>query len=281
MPEPNACLVCARPDVAEIDAALDASEGLNATARRFDLSRGAVQRHAKHRDAKPAKAPEAPPASASPASSPRAPAPPPPPAEPPPLSEPAARRTRTGKGGQCACCASPKRGEIDRLLFEGAAYLAIEARVAPGPSHDSIRRHAQGCVRGLLEERREGRTGDLATEMRERLEALLERAERLVDEAEGGEVLCARCGEEAGAASPRDRAATITAAKGVFELLARILGMIRTEVDLRVIMASPHVVLLLEAIRRGLKPHPEARAAVAAELEALEQRQAPRLVGGP
>jgi hypothetical protein len=40
MPEPNACLVCTRPDVADIDAALDAGEGLNATARRFKLSRG-------------------------------------------------------------------------------------------------------------------------------------------------------------------------------------------------------------------------------------------------
>jgi hypothetical protein len=59
VPEPNTCLVCARPDLADIDAALDAGEGLNATARRFDLSRGAIQRYAKHRDAKPAKAPEA------------------------------------------------------------------------------------------------------------------------------------------------------------------------------------------------------------------------------
>jgi hypothetical protein len=126
MPELSTCLVCARPDLADIDAALDAGEGLNATARRFELSRGAVQRHAKHRDAKPAKASEAtlepepfepagssrleggskvarsgsnpgmdvvadPPA--APPSAPRAPEPPPappaPPAEPPPPSEPA------------------------------------------------------------------------------------------------------------------------------------------------------------------------------------------------
>jgi hypothetical protein len=126
MPELSACLVCARPDLADIDAALDAGEGLNATARRFDLSRGAVQRHAKHRDAKSGKAPEATlepepfePAGSSrleggskvaragsnpgmdlvaeppapPPSVPRAPepapAPPAPPGEPPPPSEPA------------------------------------------------------------------------------------------------------------------------------------------------------------------------------------------------
>jgi hypothetical protein len=32
MPAANTCVVCARPDLAEIDAALDAGEGLNATA---------------------------------------------------------------------------------------------------------------------------------------------------------------------------------------------------------------------------------------------------------
>jgi len=176
---------------------------------------------------------------------------------------------RAGKGRLCAVCASPKRRLIERLLCEGRPAAVIEREVSPGPSDGSIKHHARVCLVVAIQRARGDADAEILTSVRGRVQGLLERAERLVEDAEGDTE-----------ASARDRAATITAAKGVLELLAKILGEIRTEVDLRVIMGSPHMVAVLEGVRRALRRHPEARADVAAELEALEAGQAPRLVSG-
>lgn len=57
-------------------------------------------------------------------------------------------------------------------------------------------------------------------------------------------------------ASPRDRAATITAAKGVLELLARILGELGAEVDVKVVLDSPRFAAEKAVIIKALLPYP-------------------------
>jgi hypothetical protein len=109
----------------------------------------------------------------------------------------------------------PARREIERLLCQGASYKAIEAQLAPnGPSDASLAHHARRCIPHLLGERGEELRAEILTSVRGRAERLLERAEKLIDDAEtGGE--CEACGAITQAAPPRDRAATINACNNV------------------------------------------------------------------
>jgi hypothetical protein len=178
-------------------------------------------------------------------------------------------RARPGPGRRCACCSSEHRPEIDRLLCQGTSYKAIEARLAPnGPSDDSIEHHARRCIPHLLGARAEELRTEVLTTVRARAERLMAKAERLVEEAEGS-VLCAKCQGPTEPASPRDRAATINAANSVIVTLGKLLGELGAEVDVRVILASPHWAQYKRAIALALLPYPEAAEAVATALEGL------------
>jgi hypothetical protein len=264
-------LVGARPDVAAIEEALLGGEGVNAAARRLGIAKTTLKRHLVHSDLKPAKVIRE--------------TPPPPPVQAPRL---------TG-GAPCVVCASPDRKAIDEAILRGESPRKIEARFPNGPCDTSIDRHAKRCLARLVARAQSTVVAEVEETVRSQLHAQLgdlrqlqSKAQRLVEDAEGTGDPCEACGRAGEPAAPRDRAVTITAARGVFdsiganlERIAKITGELRpAELTLQLIMASPHVVLLLEAVRRGLKHHPEARAAVAVELEALEQSQAPRLVGG-
>jgi hypothetical protein len=85
----------------------------------------------------------------------------------------------------------------------------------------------------------------------------LERAEKLIDDAETGGA-CEKCGATTQAAPPRDRAATINACNNVLVTLARILGDIGAEVDIKVVLDFPRWAAEKAAIIKALLPYPEA-----------------------
>jgi hypothetical protein len=96
-------------------------------------------------------------------------------------------------------------------LCQGASYKAIEPQLAPnGPSNDSIEHHARRCIPHLLGDRGEELRAEILPSVHGRAERLLERAEKLIDNAEAGGK-CEACGPITQAAPPRDRAATINA----------------------------------------------------------------------
>jgi hypothetical protein len=287
MPEPNTCVVCARPDVAALDAALDAGEAVIATARRFGIARTTLQRHAKHRGGKPGGLPveadaahvEAEPASSPlPAPAPRLssphPAPPaPPPADPLPSSAPSPDpapaeppgkviafpngRVRPGPGRRCACCSSEHWQAIDAAIGAGMSYRGIERRY--GVSDDSARHHATECVPEALARAADGRAAAEA----QTVDTVLEEVTRLLTEARDALAAATADGE----ASHKDRATWFRELRQTVELLAKLRGeLTAASVEVNIIQ-DPRFKETLGVIFRALGPFPGARQAALVALE--------------
>lgn len=293
------CTVCARPDVAEIDAAIAGGEGKKAVARRFDIKNATFFRHLQHRavESRGAAPDEAGGDETQVRPTPEdiaayeqarpglrhKPWGPPPKAEPDTIYVPEGAGG-VGKGKLCATCTSPLRKDVERLLLEGRAPAAIAAALPGAPCHTSIRGHMRRCMPAAVVRARGDRDDERAAKVERRVEELLEetqgllqKAHRLVEDAEGGDP-CEACGRGAAPAEPRDRAATIRTAADVLrgvetklELLAKLRGQLTMNITWQMIADSPYMRKMMEAQRRALRAFPEARAAVAAELEALEQ----------
>ena len=158
----------------------------------------------------------------------------------------------------CPICASPEQHAIGVAVRQGATYSAIVART--GVDGEQLRRHALGCIPDLL-----AQAGDLAARTSPsvvvveggegtmaRVERLLVEAETLVDDAKA-------------VPDVRHRAAALTAAKGVAELLVKMRGEFAEHLAQH-LTESPHWKALRDRILDALVVHPAALADVVATL---------------
>jgi hypothetical protein len=225
------CGLCRSEQRAAIDAAIlnRGEKSWRTLATELGLPRPTVQRHAPHAVAVPVVEPPAPVA---------------PPSEPAPL--------KPRKGHPCETCRSPHRAAIEAAVFELAPVKAIEARFPDGPSDNSIQRHITKCLRDRLEASGPDVREELVRGARDEARGLLAKARNLLNAAETD-------------GSYADRARTITAAKGIVELLGRITGELGADVEVRIV-ESPRWVELRDRILDALVPFPDALAAVVAAL---------------
>lgn len=248
------CTTCARPDVADINAALESgTEGFNKIARRFEIAKPSLARHRDNCIPK-LRASDAPTSAGiiptqAPAvveMTPMAAA-----ATMPPVAtvEPASDRAPTfkgkpGAGRPCLTCSSPAREQIEDALLRAVPFLTISKTIDGAPSHDAIRNHATGCIPDKIRRAAaEGGNvqalkiaGDLHG-LRDAAMGFLEKATGLVSTraADGGGV--AGSGDDG--ADPavvnmnllRGAADVASKAKGILELCGKFSGEIRTVVD--------------------------------------------------
>lgn len=258
------CTTCARPDVADINAALVAkADGFNQIARRFNIAKPSL---ARHRDnCLPNVAPTAEGDAAvetTPTTAPgvsvaiNATQVPPEVCEgvKPTQVEPASDRAPTfkgkpGPGRPCLTCASSARAEIEEALLRGTPYLTVSNAIDGAPSHDAIRNHATNCIPDKLKRAAaEGNNvqalkiaGDLHG-LRDAAMGLLEKATGLVSKlaADGGGFAGGGGDDGADPAMAnmmllRGAADVANKAKGILELCGKFSGEIRNvvEIDIR------------------------------------------------
>jgi len=156
----------------------------------------------------------------------------------------------------CSICRHPDRAAIDRALVAGDAYRTIAQRT--GTSATALHRHRADHIPVKLA-RADAATqtadaSDLLTEVR----ALRRKAYSLLLKAEA-------------AGDIRTALAGVREARACLELLGEMEG----EIDRRPIvnvLVAPEWVAVRSALMAALLPYPEARAAVAGRLVALEAR---------
>ena len=236
------CKACSSARVADLDRALDGGTSVRDVAAAFGLTKSTVQRHAGHRT--------------RPETSPR-------------VFEGELVEAPTRRA--CLVCRSPARDIIEAALLAGEPAEALEAH---GPSADTIRRHARGCMVAALAAAREGRAADLVQQARTAIEELTTRARRLVADADGeGED---HEGHRRQPATVRERAAALAALARAAELLGKITGELGPDVEIR-ILELPQWAAIRTAIAEALEPYPDAAEAVIGALERIE-RGAPALL---
>ena len=152
---------------------------------------------------------------------------------------------------RCTICDSERREEIDRILVEGRTSFRRIASLCD-VSEASVRRHAAKhlpeAMAAAVDAKRVANGDDLLRQVRDlqrRAVAILERAE------EEGE--------------HRVALAAIREARGCLELLGRLAGELQERQTVNVLI-NPQWVEIRGAILQALKPHEEAREAVAKAL---------------
>jgi hypothetical protein len=155
---------------------------------------------------------------------------------------------------RCTVCTSDARAEIDRALVGGTPYRRIAKRLPV--SEQALLRHHDGHVPEHLAKARQ------AAEIAD-ADKLLARLQRLLDTAEGLLAKAAREGDY------RTALSGIGQARACLELLLEVEGRVdrRPQVNL---LVAPEWILARSALLEALAPYPEARAAVAARLLALD-----------
>jgi O-succinylbenzoate synthase len=153
-------------------------------------------------------------------------------------------------GRECSVCASPSREAVDRQLGAGRPAHAIGKEFALGER--AVQRHRANHLSAAIAQVMTQSVG--ATRIVDRLEALVEKVSRLVDQAEASGsngIMLAACRE----------------VRSGLELLARLSG----ELDERPttvvnLLSSPEVQQLFVVMDSSLSPWPEAKLALAAGL---------------
>jgi hypothetical protein len=154
----------------------------------------------------------------------------------------------------CTICAHPNRDEIDQALVSGAAFpgLVAEYRV----SKDALSRHRAGHIAPVLVKAQEAADAARGESLLDQLRELQRRTLGLLDQAEA-----------AGKLTPAVLA--VGQARGNLELMAKLLH----ELDERPIinlLIAPEWLTVRAALVEALRPYPDAAAAVASRLIALE-----------
>lgn len=159
----------------------------------------------------------------------------------------------------CSICTdNPDREAIDAAAVGGASFRSIARRYGVGDG--AVARHVHsGHVSPALVAVAEAKEADRERTTAERVEGLYRRVERLLDDAEH-------------APSATVLLAAVREMRGCLELLARLRGELKPDGPTVAVnlLASPDLHRLLAAIDLALAGHPEARAALAAQLGLLE-----------
>jgi len=259
----RSCTICIHAEVEAIHKALGAgAEGLslNAAAAQFRVPASTLKRHVReHRG--PAPSSNETPSSPDPA----------------PLRTPHAHPMRTlgghaGQGGRaCEVCRHPRRSEMETLIIEGGALLAVEQAFPDSPSRRSLRRHRDGCMRALLDARSERITEGIAGQARAKCVELVERLERLVNKLEK-----AAEREKLDGSEFNNFLRVVREFRPAVELLGKLTGEIRPDLSVGVILGSPDFSRVLTVLLDAVRPYgPEALEAVATAIDGLDAGGSP------
>jgi len=160
---------------------------------------------------------------------------------------------------KCTICTGRQALEIDRALCDGETVADVAKRFKV--SRDALHRHRRNghvadAVAMAAESQAVANGGDLLT----RVQNLERRTMSILDRAEA-------------AGSLGVALASIREARSTIELLAKLVGDLDTG-GVNVVIQSPGWVEVRAVVVAALEHHPEARAEVAAALEALNTREA-------
>lgn len=159
-------------------------------------------------------------------------------------------------GRVCTICTHPERDRIDAALVSGTAYSAVARQFEVGP--ESVRRHHDAhlspSLAAIAARRKEAAAADLVGQVRQ----LVGRADELYEAA----VLDGKV---------TNALAALREMRGSLELLGKATGELddRPQVTIN-LMQSDEYVAVRSAIFAALMQYPDARAAVAGRLLALE-----------
>ncbi len=159
----------------------------------------------------------------------------------------------------CSVCTDARRAEVDQALVSGVAVDEI-ARRYPPLSATSIRRHRAEHVSQTLAKAHEAKEVTRGDDLLEQVRQLRGKAVSLLLKAEA-------------AGDYRTALAGIREARACLELLLEVEGELNRVTNVNVLIASPDWRATRGALLTALRPHPEARAAVVAELLKLEGGQ--------
>lgn len=156
-------------------------------------------------------------------------------------------------GRTCNVCAHPKRDEIDHAIVAGQSLRSI-ARKYPELSSSALSRHHRAHLSPALKALEAERESLATASLRERLETLIARAERLLS-----------------AAEQDGRASTALSAVRELRSLLELWGKATGELDDRPqvtvnLLASPEWLAVRDAVLGALTGYPDARSVVAGRL---------------
>ncbi len=158
---------------------------------------------------------------------------------------------------ECKVCAHPERDAIDAALVCGDSQRSLAARYGLTPSSVArhYRNHVSAALAALTTERTERTEQAGGGALLDRVEALIRRAERILDAAEGdGKVSTAL--------------SAIKELRALLELLGKATGELddRPQVTIN-LLSSPEWLQMRSQLLGALAPFPQARIAAADVLE--------------
>ncbi len=160
----------------------------------------------------------------------------------------------------CTICTHPQRGDIDAALVAGEPYRSIAQRFAVSP--DAVLRHKRDHLPAALVQARAAGAVARADDLMSQVQQIQAKALDLLRRAEAeGDYRTALAG--------------IREARGCLELLAELTQQLDRRPQINVLL-SPEWLTVRSALLTALYPYPEARAAVAERLLALEANNGDR-----
>jgi len=156
----------------------------------------------------------------------------------------------------CSVCADPRRAEVDQALVSGVAVDEI-ARRYPPLSATSIRRHRSEHIAAAIAKAEAVKEVARGDDLLDQVHRLKSKAVSLLLKAEA-------------AGDFRTALAGIREARSCLELLLEVEGDLNRATNVNVLIASPDWIATRGALLTALRPFPEARQAVVAELLKLE-----------
>jgi len=158
----------------------------------------------------------------------------------------------------CTVCAHPERAAIDQALLNNSVIRDIAGQHRLAKS--AVARHKDDHLPAALAKAKEAQTVADADDLLRQAGALRTKAMSLLLKAET-------------AGDFRTALAGVREARGCLELLAKLLGELRDEATINITITAAWVEVRA-AVMAALVPYPEARAAVAERLAAVEAGEA-------
>ncbi|MCH7536116.1 MAG: hypothetical protein IH948_10330 [Bacteroidetes bacterium] len=146
----------------------------------------------------------------------------------------------------CTVCSNPKRKEIDQLLINGNSIRAIASQFKLNRS--SLQRHNKSHILKRLSKSNEAKEIANAENLIEQVRSLQKEALSILKEAKKKKDL-------------KTAVLAINSAKGVLELLGKLLGELNESPQINILVV-PEWIKLRTKILIALEPYPEAKYAI-------------------
>lgn len=155
----------------------------------------------------------------------------------------------------CYVCNHPERELIEKMMIGGVSFRTLAEKFPPGSRMTFQRHKARHLPKQLIQGTREHEAA-MADSLLVRIEGLYDKALRIMAAAEADKKY-----------SPA--IAAIKEARSSLELVARMVGELKTGVSINVVYNQEFVQIRQEIVQ-ALRPYPEARRAVLKALEDAE-----------